>query len=294
MGNKPWYKKERKPLIAQDNSIEIPPGLVETCKNCNERLYTKQLAENYWVCPKCDHHHRITSRNWLEILFDNSEFEVFDQGIYTTNPLKFYDSKNYVDRLDAARKKTQLDDACLNGIGKMNGHPVVVSALDFFFLGGSMGSVVGEKVTRAAEKSLKEKIPLVTVSCSGGARMQEGMFSLMQMAKTSHACGKLRRAGVPFISILADPSTAGVMASFASLGDIIIAEQNALIGFAGPRVIAQTIGGELPEGFQRANFCKEHGMVDIVLHRSQIPVILRRLISMFTESADQGTNHISV
>ncbi len=284
MGETPWYKKAKKPLKPTEVERDIPAGLVETCKGCKERLYKKELVENLWVCPKCDHHHRMPSLEWAKILLDEGSLEIFDDGLYTTNPLEFHDSKDYNDRLKAARDKTGMDDACLNVKGTMAGNPVIFSILDFFFMGGSMGSVVGEKVTRGAERALKERIPFITISSSGGARMQEGMFSLLQLTKTSHACGRLRRAGVPFISILADPSTAGVMASFASLGDLIIAEQNALIGFAGPRVIAQTIGGELPDGFQRPEFCQEHGLVDIIVHRQDLRNILSRLVGMFSDS----------
>ncbi|MBN1357004.1 acetyl-CoA carboxylase, carboxyltransferase subunit beta [bacterium] len=288
MINQPIPKRDRKPSSDLVKPLDIPPGLVETCKKCNERIDKKQLVDNLWVCPKCDHHHRIPAREWLKLLFDPGDYEEFDSNLYTVNPLNFYDSQDYRDRLKSARLKTRLDDACVNARGKIGGMPALVSALDFYFLGGSMGSVVGEKVTRASERALAERIPLITVSCSGGARMQEGMFSLMQMAKTSNACGRLRQAGIPYFSILTDPSTAGVMASFASLGDLIIAEQGALIGFAGPRVIAQTIGGELPVGFQRADFCREHGFVDIVLHRRDMRKIVTRLVRMFTDSMNRA------
>jgi acetyl-CoA carboxylase carboxyl transferase subunit beta len=292
MGNKPWYQKDRKPMDPNETTKDIPAGLVESCKKCNERIVTKELIENLWVCPKCDHHHRIPAKDWIRLLCDDSAYEELDHPLYADNPLRFFDSKDYNDRLEDAREKTSLDDACVNAIGKIGGHPVIISALDFFFMGGSMGSVVGEKVTRGAERALHETIPFITISCSGGARMQEGMYSLMQLVKTSHACGRLRRAGVPFISVLADPSTAGVMASFASLGDVIMAEKGALIGFAGPRVIAQTIGGELPVGFQRADFCREHGMVDVVVHRKEIQPTIARLIAMFADTKALNKNKI--
>ena len=284
MGNKEWYEKEHKPLSSVDDQVEVPPGLMETCKGCKEKIVKKQLIENLWVCPKCDHHHRMPAHEWLRILYDNEEFEITDYPLHATNPLNFIDSRDYNERYQDAQKKTGLDDACVNAVGNIGGNPVVISALDFFFMGGSMGSVVGEKITRGAERALKDRIPFMTISCSGGARMQEGMFSLMQLVKTSYACGKLRREGIPFISILTDPSTAGVMASFASLGDLIVAEQDALIGFAGARVIAQTIGGELPKGFQRAKFCQEHGLVDIVTHRLELRQLIARLISMFADA----------
>jgi acetyl-CoA carboxylase carboxyl transferase subunit beta len=287
MPNQSPKKNDRKPSVDSDQPLDIPPGLVETCKKCSERVDRKQLVENLWVCPKCDFHHRIPANEWIRILYDEDNYQIVDSHLYTVNPLNFFDSKDYNDRLDAARTKTGLDDACVNAFGKICDVPVVTSALDFFFMGGSMGSVVGEKVTRGAELALKEKAPFITISCSGGARMQEGMYSLMQLVKTSHACGKLREEGIPFISFLADPSTAGVMASFASLGDLIIAEEGALIGFAGPRVIAQTIGGELPDGFQRAKFCQDHGFVDIVVHRRDLRTIIGRLVKMFTESLNR-------
>ncbi len=268
----------------QSGTPAKPVEKIETCKECNAAITRKELMDNLGVCPKCDYHNRLPSHKWSEILFDVGEWEEVDSPLYATNPLGFFDSKDYNERLTESRSKTKLDDACINILGKIAGNRTIMSILDFFFMGGSMGSVVGEKITRGAERALMERIPFVTLSCSGGARMQEGMYSLMQLVKTSYACGKLRESGVPFISILTDPSTAGVMASFASLGDLIIAEKGALIGFAGPRVIAQTIGGELPKGFQRPEFCQEHGMVDMVVHRKELRSVLQRLIGIFSDS----------
>ncbi len=259
------------------NSIE--------CSGCKGTFSRQELSDNLWVCPSCDYHHRMPAKTWISIISDDGQYHEVDAPLLAGNPLEFVDSKNYSDRLIEYRKKTDLDDACVNACIRIGGNPAIISALDFYFMGGSMGAVVGEKITRGAERALKERIPFLTLACSGGARMQEGMYSLMQLVKTSYACGRLREEGVPFISILSDPSTAGVMASFASLGDIIVAEQDALIGFAGPRVIAQTIGGELPKGFQRAGFCQEHGLVDCVVHRKELRPTLSRLISMFTDIA---------
>lgn len=254
------------------------------CKSCEIEISDAEFLKNLRVCPKCGHHHRMPSIEWAELLFDKGSWEEIDTPLYATDPLGFKDSKTYVSRLQASWEKSGMDDACRNILGTVNGRPTSASILDFFFMGGSMGSVVGEKITRGAERALEKGIPFITVSCSGGARMQEGFYSLMQLVKTSYACGKLRENGLPFISILTDPSTAGVMASFASLGDLIVAEEGALIGFAGPRVIAQTIGGELPEGFQRPEFCREHGLVDMVVSRKNMRETIHRLIGILSDA----------
>jgi len=254
------------------------------CKNCSKEIPDDQFKVNLRVCPHCDHHHRMPAIEWASLLYDEGKWEEVDSPLYATDPLKFSDSKAYKDRLVDAWEKSGMDDACRNIVGKINGRPVSSSILDFFFMGGSMGSVVGEKITRGAERALKEHIPFITLSCSGGARMQEGFYSLMQLIKTSYACGKLRQKGIPFLSILTDPSTAGAMASFASLGDLIIAEKDALIGFAGPRVIAQTIGGELPKGFQRPEFCQEHGLIDMIVHRSEMKETIGRIIGILSDA----------
>lgn len=254
------------------------------CKKCQTEIEESAFIENLRICPECDHHHRLPSTEWTALLFDDDSWKEIDTPLYAVDPLEFQDSKTYKDRLDASWAKSGMDDACRNILGTMNGYRVSASILDFFFMGGSMGSVVGEKITRGAERALEERIPFITVSCSGGARMQEGFYSLMQLVKTSYACGRLREEGIPFISILTDPSTAGVMASFASLGDLIVAEKGALIGFAGPRVIAQTIGGELPEGFQRPEFCQEHGQVDMVVHRNNMRETIHRVIGMLSDA----------
>lgn len=262
------------------------------CKNCSKEIPDDQFLTNLRVCPLCDHHHRMPAKDWADLLYDPGDWIEMDAPLYATDPLKFIDSKAYSDRLTDAWSKNDMDDACKNVVGKIMGRPVSASILDFFFMGGSMGSVVGEKITRGAERSLNDHIPFITVSCSGGARMQEGFFSLMQLVKTSYACGKLREKGIPFLSILTDPSTAGAMASFASLGDLIIAEKDALIGFAGPRVIAQTIGGELPKGFQKPEFCQEHGLIDMVVHRSQMRDMIGRIIGILSDAPSMTADHI--
>ncbi|MBN1297111.1 acetyl-CoA carboxylase carboxyl transferase subunit beta [bacterium] len=254
------------------------------CKSCQVEIQDDEFIRNWRVCPTCGHHHRLASLEWATLLFDDGRWEEKDTPLYATDPLHFVDSKPYKARLQATWDSSGLDDACRNILGTMQSRPVSASILDFFFMGGSMGSVVGEKITRGAERSLELGIPFITVSCSGGARMQEGFYSLMQLVKTSYACGKLRENGVPFISILTDPSTAGVMASFASLGDVIVAEKGALIGFAGPRVIAQTIGGELPEGFQKPEFCQEHGLVDMIVERKDMKETIHRLIGILSDT----------
>ncbi len=251
------------------------------CNNCRRILYKQDIIDNNLVCPSCDFHFRLTAAERLNLFFDEGKYTLFDQGISPEDPLQFADSKKYSNRLEENRKKTSLQDAVLNARGKMGGLDVVIAALDFNFMGGSMGSVVGEKITRAAELALKERLPLIVVSCSGGARMQEGVYSLMQLMKTSSAIGLLDKAGLPFISVLVDPTTGGVTASFAMLGDINIAEPNALIGFAGPRVIEQTIKEKLPKGFQRSEFLLQHGMLDNVVGRKNLRSYLIRALRLF-------------
>jgi len=251
------------------------------CNNCRRILYKQDIIDNNLVCPSCNFHFRLTAAERLNLFFDEGKYTLFDQDISPEDPLQFVDSKKYSKRLEENRKKTSLQDAVLNARGKMGGLDVVIAALDFNFMGGSMGSVVGEKITRAAELALKERLPLIVVSCSGGARMQEGVYSLMQLMKTSSAIGLLDKAGLPFISVLVDPTTGGVTASFAMLGDINIAEPNALIGFAGPRVIEQTIKEKLPKGFQRSEFLLQHGMLDNVVDRKNLRSYLIRALRLF-------------
>ena len=245
-------------------------------------MYSKEIDRNLKVCPKCDYHFRITARERIELLVDPGTFSEIDSQIQSEDPLGFRDSQKYRDRIKAARKKTGLNDAVVSGICTMDGVKVVMSVFDFFFMGGSMGSVVGEKITRAGEKAVEERCGLIVISSSGGARMQEGTLSLMQMAKTSAALARLRRERLPFISILTDPTTGGVTASFAMLGDVNIAEPKALIGFAGPRVIEQTIRQELPEGFQRSEFVLEHGMIDRIVNRKELKKTIVNLLRAFT------------
>jgi acetyl-CoA carboxylase carboxyl transferase subunit beta len=247
-----------------------PPDLWTKCPSCGEMLFNKQLDKVLRVCPSCGHHFRLSAAARLELLLDHGSFAERDGGLESEDPLGFVDQKAYPDRIAAAQLATGMRDAAVWGTGLVDGRPVAICVMDFGFMGGSMGAVVGEKVTRAAEHALAERIPLIVVSASGGARMQEGTFSLMQLAKTVSALERLRAAGVPFVSILTDPTTGGVFASYAVLGDVNVAEPNALIGFAGARVSAGTIAQELPPGFQRSEFLYEHGFLDRVVHRSAL------------------------
>ena len=256
----------------------VPEGLWMQCPACGETLFKKAVESNLWVCPKCHHHMRVSARQRVEQLLDPGTFESFDDGLVAVDPLKFVDSKPYPARLADTKRKTGERDALLSGFGFVKGRRVVVAVMDFTFLGGSMGSVVCEKITRAIERGIDHNIPVVTVSCSGGARMHESGFSLMQMAKTSAALARLDEAKGLFISVLADPTTGGVTASFAMLGDVIFAEPKALIGFAGPRVIKQTIRQELPEGFQTSEFLLESGFVDRIVHRKDLRSEIGRVI----------------
>ena len=266
-----WFKKIRKPKQAVEHKrIQVPEGLWVKCNSCKEIIYKKEVLRNANVCPKCGYHFRISARERLSSLFDEGRYQEVDTDIFSVDPLKFKDAKPYKDRLREYREKTGLNDAVINARGTLGGCEAMFSVMEYGFMGGSMGSAVGEKVTRAIERALEERIPLVIISCSGGARMQEGCLSLMQMAKISAALARLDDARVPYISVLADPTTGGVTASYAMLGDINIAEPKALIGFAGPRVIEQTIKEKLPEGFQRSEFLLEHGMLDFVVERSKM------------------------
>jgi len=253
-------------------------GLWVKCETCRQIIWKKDLAENLNVCPKCDRHFRIDARTRLAQLLDDNEYEVFDSNLASTDPLKFVDLKAYSARLKQAQADTGLKDAIINARGKLNGRPVIVSAMEYAFIGGSMGAVVGEAITRAIEQATETRAPIVIVAASGGARMMEGVISLMQLAKISAALARLDEARVPFISVLTDPTTGGVTASFAMLGDLNIAEPGALIGFAGPRVIEQTIRQKLPQGFQRSEFLLEHGMLDAVVHRRQLKSYIARAL----------------
>ncbi len=265
-----WFKRESGDLEPSGEKKIRTEGLWVKCENCRQIIWKKDLEENLNVCPKCGKHFRIDARTRLAQLFDNGEYETFSDNLASTDPLKFVDLKPYSERLKRAQEETGLTDAVINARGKLNGRAVIVSAMEYGFIGGSMGSVVGEVITRAIEESLEKKQPIIIISASGGARMMEGVLSLMQLAKISAALAKLDEARVPYVSVLTDPTTGGVTASFAMLGDLNIAEPGALIGFAGPRVIEQTIRQKLPPGFQRSEFLLEHGMLDAVVHRKEL------------------------
>ncbi len=258
-------------------------GLWLKCEKCGQIIWKKALDENLQVCPKCEHHFRIDARGRLAILFDNNQFDELDPYLVSTNPLNFVDSKTYDDRLHAMQEATQLSDALISASGKLAGRQVNICAMELKFIGGSMGAVVGEKITRAIERSLEHRAPIIIISASGGARMQEGAISLMQLAKISSALMRLDDAKVPYISVLTDPTTGGVTASFAMLGDLNIAEPGALIGFAGPRVIEQTIRQKLPEGFQRSEFLLDHGFLDAVVKRSEMKAYIAQALSFFCD-----------
>ncbi len=270
------------PSINTDGASKkaVPEGLWDKCPACSAVLYRVELERNQEVCPKCDYHMRIRARKRLENLFDNDSMVELSENLEPVDELKFKDSKKYKDRISAAQKSTGEKDALITMEGKINDFPLVISAFEFRFMGGSMGAVVGEKFVRAVNHCLDKDLPFVCFAASGGARMQEALFSLMQMAKTSAALGKMRRRGLPFISVMTDPTMGGVSASFATLGDINIAEPNALIGFAGPRVIEQTVREKLPEGFQRSEFLLEHGAIDMIVPRHEMGGKLVNLLSM--------------
>ena len=274
-----WFRRDPTPLEPSQQESRVPEGLWVKCGSCKEIIYRKEVVRNLSVCPKCDFHFRISARERLEMLFD-SAWEEFDQRLVSADPLKFQDTKPYAGRLRDGRDKTASLDALVSAIGSIEGLPTVVAAMEYGFIGGSMGVVVGEKVTRAVERATKEKLPLIVVSCSGGARMMEGTLSLMQMAKISAALARLDEARLPFVSLLTDPTTGGVTASFAMLGDLNVAEPGALIGFAGPRVIEQTIRQKLPAGFQRAEFLRDHGMIDMVVDRRELKKSLVRSLKL--------------
>lgn len=278
-----WFKKENKPTEAppsEERRVKTE-GLWIKCENCRSIIWKKDLETNWEVCPKCDHHFRLSAKRRLDLLLDDSKWTERDADLASTDPLKFVDIKPYTQRLREAQDKLGISDAVLTAEGRLNGRPVICCSMEFAFAGGSMGAVVGEKVTRAAERSTERKTPLVIVSCSGGARMQEGVVSLMQLAKVSAALARLDEARVPYISVLTDPTTGGVTASFAMLGDLNIAEPGALIGFAGPRVIEQTIRQKLPEGFQRAEFLLEHGFLDAIVPRKELKSYIGRSLDFF-------------
>ncbi|MCK5236011.1 MAG: acetyl-CoA carboxylase carboxyltransferase subunit beta [Deltaproteobacteria bacterium] len=277
-----WFSKFKKDIGTKgtDKSVKVPQGLWMKCNNCGEIVYKKEIERNLDVCPKCNYHFRINIKSRIDSIIDSGTFKDLDADLESIDFLEFKDTKRYKDRLRDAWKIRDTKDAVISGEGCIEGNRVMVAFFDFSFMGGSMGSVVGEKVTRTFERALGERCPALVFSSSGGARMQEGIMSLMQMAKTSAAIQRLKEAGIPYISVLTDPTTGGVTASFSMLGDIIIAEPKALVGFAGPRVIEQTIRQKLPEGFQRSEFLLEHGMVDMIVDRKNMKTTLANLISM--------------
>ncbi len=264
-----WFRKDKKPLKS-DARRDVPADVFDKCKGCGEILYREKLAQNLGVCPSCGFHFRISADEYRGVLIDEGTFEELDAELRSGDPLGFVDLKAYTDRVAAAETKVGRGDAVLTGTGTLHGIPVALAVMDFRFIGGSMGSVVGEKIARAGRRALEESRPMLIVSASGGARMMEGIISLMQLAKTSAVLARLHEAGIPFISILTDPTTGGVTASYAMLGDVHLAEPGALIGFAGPRVIEETIKQELPKDFQRTEFLMEHGMIDRIVDRRRL------------------------
>ena len=281
-----WFKKARKPIAAPDKASRVPEGLWVKCPDCAAIIYQRDLVKSLNVCTKCGHHFRLTARERLLMLFDGEHWVEQDATLRSNDPLTFTDTKAYRDRLEASSKATGMPDAVIVGVGRIDGVETVVAAMEYTFIGGSMGVVMGEKIVRGIETALARRLPVIIVSCSGGARMMEGALSLMQMAKVSAALARLDRAGLPYLSVLTDPTTGGVTASFAMLGDLNIAEPKALIGFAGPRVIEQTIRQKLPDGFQRSEFLVERGMLDLVVDRRELkPTIARALRFMMPPNA---------
>src|SRR6185436_2075602 len=274
-----WFKKARKPIAAaKDKSSRVPEGLWVKCAGCSQAIYHKELATTLNVCPKCGHHFRLSAVERLRMLFDDPEWTEYDRDLVSTDPLQFTDTNPYRARLDASIESTGLKDAIITASGRLDGIETMVAAMEYGFIGGSMGVVVGEKITRAIERAIEQRLPVVIVCCSGGARMMEGALSLMQMAKVSGALARLDRARLPYISVLTDPTTGGVTASFAMLGDLNVAEPKALIGFAGPRVIEQTIRQKLPEGFQRSEFLLEKGMLDLIVDRREMKAVVAQAL----------------
>jgi len=276
-----WFKKQKTTEAEAPKRSKLSEGMWLKCNHCREIVYRKEVERNNKVCPKCDYHFPISVLERIALLVDFGTFKEWDADLGPLDPLRFQDTKSYKDRVKAHQEKTGRKDAMVIGEGMMNGRRVVLCVFDFSFMGGSMGSVVGEKICRAIDRALKARLPVILVTTSGGARMQEGILSLMQMAKTSAAVAKLGEAKLPFICLLADPTFGGVTASVAMLGDVILAEPKALIGFAGPRVIEQTIKQQLPDQFQRAEFLLEHGMIDMIVERKQLKETLSTLVAHF-------------
>ena len=282
-----WFKREKKsienPTPVEERRVRTE-GMWTKCSSCRAIIWKKDLESNWNVCPKCDHHFRLGARRRLELLLDDERYDEFDADLASSDPLRFSDTKPYAQRLKDAQHKLGMKDAILTAEGLIDGRPVICCSMEFGFIGGSMGAVVGEKAARAIERSIDRKYPLVIVSCSGGARMMEGVVSLMQLAKVSAALARLDDARIPYISILTDPTTGGVTASYAMLGDLNIAEPGALIGFAGPRVIEDTIRQKLPEGFQTAEFLLEHGFLDAIVPRKELKPYVSQALTFFIDS----------
>lgn len=277
-----WFKRSKENISPDSQKKDLPDGQWEKCPNCSEIIHKKQLEANLWTCLKCSHHFRIGSSEYIDIILDKGTFKEIDKKMRSADPLNFEDTKKYSERISETIKKTGIFDAVRTGTGKIKGTEIAFGCMDFKFIGGSMGSVVGEKIARVTDKAYKSKLPLVIISQSGGARMMEGAYSLMQLAKTSSRLARLAEAKIPYISVMTDPTTGGTTASYAMLGDVNIAEPQALIGFAGPRVIKQTIGRDLPKGFQRAEFQLEQGFVDVVAQRKDIRDVIHNLIVLMS------------
>ncbi len=277
-----WFKRSKQKISPESQKRDVPDGQWVKCKECSEIIHNKQLEINLWVCHKCNYHFRIGADEYISVLLDKGSFKENDKKMKSADPLEFEDTKKYKDRITATIKKSGLNDAVKTGTGKINGQKTSFACMDFRFIGGSMGSVVGEKIARAIDRAYSNKTPMIIISQSGGARMMEAAFSLMQMAKTSARLARLADAGLPYISILTDPTTGGTTASYAMLGDVNIAEPNALIGFAGPRVIKETIGKDLPKGFQRSEFLEEHGFIDSVVERKNLKEHVGLMIEYMT------------
>ncbi|MGC6433991.1 MAG: acetyl-CoA carboxylase, carboxyltransferase subunit beta [Crocinitomicaceae bacterium] len=277
-----WFKRNKEGITTSTkDKKETPEGLWHKCSNCKTVFTIEDISKNYWVCDRCNNHERISAEHYFQIIFDDQKFKELDEKLLSGDPLKFEDTKKYADRLDATKKKTGLKDAIRTAVGKIEGQDLVIAAMDFSFIGGSMGSVMGEKIARAIDHAIKIKSPFMIISKSGGARMMEAGFSLMQMAKVSGKLGQLAEEKLPYVSLLTDPTTGGVTASFAMLGDLNIAEPEALIGFAGPRVVKETIGRDLPEGFQTSEFVLEHGFLDYIVDRTELKSTLALSLRLF-------------
>lgn len=277
-----WFRRSKENISSDSQKKDTPEGLWTKCESCGEIVHKKVLAQNLWVCAKCNFHFRIGSKEYFSIVLDEGSFKEMDRKMTSKDPLNFVDTKRYKDRIKDTIKKSGLNDAVRCGTGKIKKREVVIACMDFAFVGGSMGSVVGEKISRAIDKAWKTETPLIIISSSGGARMMEAAYSLMQMAKTSAKLARLASAGIPYISVMTDPTSGGVTASFAMLGDFHIAEPGAFIGFAGPRVIKQTIGKDLPAGFQKAEFVQERGFIDLIVHRKDMKETLSKLLEMIS------------